>query len=117
MKKGIFIVLLAGLVSACTHKENPLASLPDISAVRAETRLPVGTVARTGEPCPQTGVWRVSLAKGMVAEAERNFRKGMALPSLTIYRPRLFAWLDDWMGFREQTMQVTWQLVSYLNEA
>ena len=99
----------------------PLAKSEHVSQTEsmppAETRLPVGTIARTGEPCPQTGVWRASLAKGTVAEAERNFRKGMALPSLTIYRPRLFAWLDDWMGFREKTMQVTWQLVSYLNEA
>ncbi len=36
MNKGILIVLLAGLAGACTHKEkNPLDSLPDMSAVRA----------------------------------------------------------------------------------
>ena len=87
------------------------------SAPPAETRLPVGTIARTGEPCPQTGVWRVSLAKGMIAEAKRNFGKGMQLPALTIYRPRVFAWLDNWMGIRKETMQVTWKLVGYLNEA
>ena len=99
----------------------PLSKPENVSQTQsvppAETRLPVGTIARTGEPCPQTGVWRVSLAKGMVAEAERNFGKGRALPALTIYRPRVFAWLDDWIGIRKETMQVTWQLVGYLNEA
>jgi hypothetical protein len=34
MRRGILIALLAGLACACT-KENPLASLPDLSAVRA----------------------------------------------------------------------------------
>ena len=99
----------------------PLAKPEHVSQTQsvppAETRLPVGTVARTGEPCPQTGVWRVSLAKGMIAEAERNFGKGMQLPALTIYRPRVFAWLDNWMGIRKETMQVAWKLVGYLNEA
>jgi uncharacterized protein len=35
MNRRTLILLLASLVCACTHKENPLASLPDMSAVRA----------------------------------------------------------------------------------
>src|ERR1700733_11606810 len=35
MNRNILIILLALLVCACTQKENPLASLPDMSAVRA----------------------------------------------------------------------------------
>ncbi len=59
----------------------------------------------------------MSLTKGMVADAERSFLKGMQLPSLTIYRPRRFAWMDDWMGVRQQTARVAWKLVGYLDEA
>ncbi|TXD92133.1 sel1 repeat family protein, partial [Ralstonia pseudosolanacearum] len=35
MNKSILIVALAFLTCACAKKENPLASLPDMSAVRA----------------------------------------------------------------------------------
>lgn len=101
----------------------PLAKPEHVAQTEAEstptqpTRLPLGTVARTGETCPQDGVWCVSLAKGAVADAERRFLKGMFLPSLTAYQPRKFAWMDNWMGLRQQTMSVTWKLVSYLDEA
>ena len=81
------------------------------------TRLPLGTVARTGEPCPQDGVWCASIAKGAVADAEQRFLKGMSLPSLTVYQPRKFAWMDQWMGTRQETIAATWKLVGYLDEA
>ncbi|KFX30514.1 lipoprotein [Ralstonia solanacearum] len=89
----------------------------EMEAAPPPVRLPLGTVARTGESCPQDGVWCVSLTKGMVADAERSFLKGMSLPSLTIYQPRRFAWMDNWMGVRQQTVPVAWKLVGYLNEA
>ncbi|WP_247709223.1 sel1 repeat family protein [Ralstonia solanacearum] len=89
----------------------------EMEAAPPPVRLPLGTVARTGESCPQDGVWCVSLTKGMVADAERSFLKGMPLPSLTIYQPRRFAWMDNWMGVRQQTVPVAWKLVGYLNEA
>ena len=41
----------------------------------------------------------------------------MELPSLTIYRPRRFAWMDNWMGVRQQTVPVAWKLVGYIHEA
>lgn len=84
---------------------------------QAPTRQPIGTIARTGEPCPEDGVWRASLAKGMVADAEHRFRKGMQLPSLTVYLPRPFEWLDSWMGVRKQVVEVSWRLTGYLGEA
>lgn len=106
---------------------DPATGLPlakPVQVAHAETeaapppvRLPLGTVARTGESCPQDGVWCVRLAKGMVADAERSFLKGMQLPSLTIYQPRRFAWMDNWMGGRQQTVPVAWKLVGYLEEA
>ncbi|MEF9404806.1 MULTISPECIES: SEL1-like repeat protein [Ralstonia solanacearum species complex] len=100
----------------------PLAKPAQVAQAETEAapppaRLPLGTVARTGESCPQDGVWCVSLTKGMVADAERSFLKGMQLPSLTIYRPRRFAWMDNWMGVRQQTVAATWKLVGYLDEA
>lgn len=83
----------------------------------AETRLPVGAIARTGESCPERGVWRATLSKGMVADAEHQFPKGVELPALTVYRPRALAWLDDKLGVRKQTLAVEWRLVSYIDEA
>ena len=80
-------------------------------------RLPLGTIARTGEPCPQDGVWCANLPKGMIADAQRGFLKGMPLPSLAAYQPRKFAWLDQWLGTRQETIAATWTLVGYLNEA
>ena len=80
-------------------------------------RLPLGTIARTGEPCPQDGVWCANLPKGTIADAQRGFLKGMPLPSLNIYQPRKFAWLDQWLGARQETIAATWKLVGYLDEA
>lgn len=83
----------------------------------AELRLPLGTLAQTGEACPQSGVWRAHLSKGMVADTEYRFPKGKELPQLTVYRPRALAWLDDRMGVRKETVAVAWQLVGYIDEA
>ena len=85
--------------------------------VQEQARLPIGSVARTGETCPQDGVWRVSLAKGKVGDSERRFLKGMQLPSLIVYAPRKFEWLDRWLGIRKETVRVTWRLSGYLDEA
>ncbi|MCT7328745.1 SEL1-like repeat protein [Ralstonia mojiangensis] len=79
-------------------------------------RLPLGTLAKTGEPCPQDGVWCADLPKGVIADAQRGFLKGMPLPSLAVYQPRKFAWMDQWFGTRQQTISATWKLVGYLNE-
>jgi hypothetical protein len=85
--------------------------------LQEEARLPIGSIARTGETCPQDGVWRVSLAKGKVGDSERRFLKGMQLPSLTVYAPRKFEWLDRWLGIRKEIVRVTWRLSGYLDEA
>jgi uncharacterized protein len=83
----------------------------------AALRLPVGTVACTGDPCPEDGIWRADLADGMVADVERSFEKGALLPALTVYQARAFASLDQWMGIRQQTIQVNWCLVGYIKES
>ena len=99
----------------------PLAKPDHVSqteiAPPAETRLPIGTIAQTGESCPEKGVWRAALSKGMVADAEYQFPKGVELPSLTVYRSRAFAWLDERLGVRKQTVAVEWRLIRYIDEA
>ena len=99
----------------------PLAQPDHVSQTEStppvEARSPVGTLAQTGQPCPESGVWRASLPKGMIADVERRFLKGTELPTLTAYQPRAFNWLDERLGVRKQTIKVTWTLIDYFNEA
>ncbi len=84
------------------------------SAVTATVdRLPLGTVALTGDKCPEDGVWCANLGARQAGNAQRRFAKGETLPPLSIQAPRQIAILDRLMGAREQTENVIWQLVSY----
>lgn len=76
-------------------------------------RLPLGTVALTGDKCPEDGIWCANLGARQATNAQRRFAKGETLPPLSIQAPRQIAILDRWMGAREQTEKVIWQLVSY----
>ncbi|HVW53317.1 MAG TPA: sel1 repeat family protein [Trinickia sp.] len=76
-------------------------------------RLPLGTVALTGDKCPEDGIWCANLGARQAANAQRRFAKGETLPPLSIQAPRQIAILDRLMGAREQTENVVWQLVSY----
>lgn len=76
-------------------------------------RLPIGTVALTGDQCPEDGVWCANLGNRQAANTQRRFTKGDTLPSLSIQAPRQIAVLDRLMGAREQMERVVWQLVSY----
>jgi uncharacterized protein len=76
-------------------------------------RLPLGTVALTGDKCPEDGVWCANLGTRQAVNAQRRFAKGDLLPPLAIQAPRQIAVLDRFMGTREQTENVVWQLVSY----
>ncbi|ASL42634.1 hypothetical protein bAD24_I04035 [Burkholderia sp. AD24] len=80
-------------------------------------RLPIGTVAATGDQCPEDGVWCAKLEKGQMGDAQRRFLKGDVLPSLIVHEPRKVALLDHVMSPRQHMAQVTWQLVGYLDEA
>lgn len=80
-------------------------------------RVPLGTVALTGDKCPEDGVWCANLGNRQAANAQRRFAKGDTLPPLSIQAPRQIAMLDRWMGTREQTENVVWQLVSYSDRA
>lgn len=77
-------------------------------------RLPLGSVALTGDTCPEDGVWCANLGTRYPDNAERRFAKGETLPPLTIQAPRHIALLDRWMGAREHTQNAVWELVSYV---
>ena len=99
---------LAGLSSKTSAEEQPAT----IAA-----RLPIGTVATTGEPCPEDGVWCAKLRKGQTGDARRRFVRGDVLPSLVVHESRKLALLDQVMGLRQQTAKVEWELVGYIDRA
>jgi uncharacterized protein len=87
---------------------------PQQGATAADVgRLPLGSVALTGDKCPEDGVWCANLGTRQAVNAQRRFAKGDPLPPLAIQAPRQIAVLDRFMGTREQTENVVWQLVSY----
>jgi TPR repeat protein len=99
---------LAG-VSAKTSQEEPPANMA--------ARLPLGTVANTGELCPEDGVWCAKAKEGQIGDTQRRFLKGDLLPPLVVQEPRPLSFLDSLMGKRQQTSQVAWQLVAYIDPA
>ncbi|WP_244107345.1 DUF6396 domain-containing protein [Burkholderia sp. BCC0419] len=100
----------------------PLAGSPDKTSQTEQpenvaSRLPLGTVAHTGQPCPEDGVWCAKLGAGQVGDTQRRFLKGDALPSVVVHEPRKLAVLDSMMGTRQHVEQVAWELVAYLDQA
>lgn len=79
-------------------------------------RFPLGSIAHTGQPCPEDGAWCAQLEVGQIGDIHRRFRKGDRLPSLVVHEPRRWAFVDSFMGVRKHTAQVAWQLVAYLDE-
>lgn len=99
---------LAASTSKTSQEEQP---------AKVATRLPIGTIASTGDTCPEDGVWCAKLEAGQLGDAQRRFLKGDTLPSLVVHEPRKVAFLDSLMGTRQQTTKVTWQLVAYIDQA
>ncbi|WP_196486395.1 sel1 repeat family protein [Burkholderia cepacia] len=100
----------------------PLAGVQDKTSAEPQpatlaARLPIGTVARTGERCPEDGVWCAALKEGQAGDSERRFLKGDTLPSIIVHESRALPLLDRVIGMRQQTTQVAWRLVSYLDQA
>jgi len=85
--------------------------------VNVATRLPLGAIAHTGESCPEDGVWCAQLKSGQSGDAQRRLLKGYPMPSLVVHEPRPVALLDRWMGTRQRTANVAWQLVAYIDQA
>ncbi|MFM0302914.1 sel1 repeat family protein [Paraburkholderia sediminicola] len=99
---------LAGMLGKISQEEQP---------TNVNARLPLGTVANTGESCPEDGVWCAKLKEGQIGDAQRPFLKGDKLPSLVVYEPRTLPFLDRLMGTRRQTLQVAWKLVAHIDQA
>ncbi|WP_254776220.1 sel1 repeat family protein [Ralstonia sp. 25mfcol4.1] len=76
-------------------------------------KLPLGTRAKTGQPCPESGIWCVPEAATVFAGATRHFRKGDVLPEFEMPKPRRLSWLDDLLGERVAYWNVSWKLISY----
>jgi TPR repeat protein len=79
------------------------------------SRVPLGTLASTGDSCPEDGVWHAKLKAGQAGDTQRRFLKGDTLPSLVVHEPRQLALLDRMMGTRQQTAKVAWELVAYID--
>ncbi|GAB7536970.1 hypothetical protein BGC_31880 [Burkholderia sp. 3C] len=95
----------------------PLSADARISRAAASpeliARLPLGSTARAGTQCPESGVWCAQLRPGLQAETTRIFKKGDELPMIDFYEPRPLALLDRVMGERRLTTDVVWKLVAY----
>jgi len=87
------------------------------SAPAHETTLPIGTTSHSGAACPQRGVWCADIPPGKVADARWSLGKGDIFPELVVYHPRTFAWLDNLLPVRKETVKVTWKLIDYLAQA
>ncbi|MBP0712638.1 sel1 repeat family protein [Burkholderia sola] len=97
-----------GLPLSPDAQSSQTASPADVVA-----RVPLGTVARTGTRCPESGVWCAQLRPGLRADTTRAFKKGEVLPMLDYYEPRSLALLDRVLGERRLTTEVMWKLVAY----
>lgn len=87
-------------------------------AIEIAARFPLGTVAYSGDACPEDGVWCANLgARQAIDGAQRRFTKGQTLPPLTIQAPRQSGLLGRWKEKRGFSERVVWQLMAYRDEA
>ncbi|TDV24784.1 hypothetical protein C7405_12535 [Paraburkholderia caballeronis] len=91
----------------------PLAPAKDAKA----ERVPLGTTARPGEVCPQSGIWCVRPFDDVRPEATRRFSKGETMPSLVMDDPRPIPGLDALLGMRKYRTDSKWTLKAYADEA
>ncbi len=93
---------------------DPATGLPlSASKTSQDERLPLGTVAKTGERCPEDGTWCVPHLVRTRAEATQRLRKGDIMPPIFYNNPRMISGLDSLLGMRKQAEQVEWKLVSH----
>ena len=93
---------------------DPATGLPlPASKTSQDERLPLGTVAKTGERCPEDGTWCVPHLVRTRAEATQRLRKGDIMPPIFYNDPRMISGLDSLLGMRKQAEQVEWKLVSH----
>jgi hypothetical protein len=79
--------------------------------------VPLGTLVRPGEVCPQDGVWCVRGFASVSYDATRRFRKGETMPPLALKDPRPIPGLDWLLGMRVYRTNEEWSLKAYVDEA
>ncbi|WP_293764486.1 sel1 repeat family protein [uncultured Aquitalea sp.] len=91
----------------------------DALAPRSASDLPLGTLCRTGERCPQSGVWRVEMPKGHISAYSPSIltgvfiAKGAAMPAFYVIRERKNFLLQYLFGYQEGHEPVVWKLAAY----
>ena len=98
-----------------TSKETTPSAKPD--APNADARLPIGSVAYSGDACPEDGLWCANLGDREAEGARRRFTKGETLPPLVIRASRQPGFLDRWRERPASTERVVWQLTAYPDQA
>jgi len=104
------------LVERLAREKNldPATGLPLAPAKSAKVeRVPLDTVARTGEVCPQDGLWCAKRWASVGVDATRHLRKGETMPQMVIDVPRPVPGLDALLGMRVRRTDASWSLVSY----
>jgi TPR repeat protein len=66
-------------------------------------------VVRSGEPCPETGVWCSQRHPEKEKNIRHHFFEGQIMPSVAISHPRSPRWLQHVLGERREVVQVTWK--------
>ncbi|WP_242538548.1 T6SS immunity protein Tli4 family protein [Trinickia acidisoli] len=89
-------------------------SASKVSGSEASPRAPLGTLAQTGTPCPQTGWWTCPEAVGNEIEGggRQRFEAGTAMPIVQVLGKQSFV---ERMTGRQQKHSVNtiWKLVAY----
>ncbi|NIE68008.1 sel1 repeat family protein [Burkholderia sp. Ax-1719] len=104
------------LVERLAREKNldPATGLPLAPAKSAHAEpVPLGTVVRTGEVCPQSGVWCDKRWASVSYEATQRFRKGETMPQFAMDDRRPIPFLDTLLGMRKFRTNADWSLVSY----
>jgi uncharacterized protein len=83
----------------------------------ADARLPIGSVAYSGDACPEDGVWCANLGDREAEGARRRFTKGETLPPLVIRASHQPGFLDRWRERPASTERVVWQLTAYRDQS
>ena len=107
------------LVAKLAREKNldPATGLPLAPTKSAkEERVPLGTIVRTGQVCPQDGLWTVSQFAGVSYDAARRFRKGETMPQLVLNDPRPIPYLDALLGMRKHRSDREWTLKAYIDQ-
>jgi TPR repeat protein len=105
---------LSGPAGKTSKETTPLAK-PD--AQHADARLPIGSVAYSGDTCPEDGLWCANLGDREADGARRQFTKGETLPPLVIRASRQPGFLERWRDRPASTERVVWQLTAYPDQA